>query len=449
MNIILRFATLFVIPLAAAAFGSSTFGGVRRSQALNGWVRDFFKDRSDDGESKLLIQRISEKRVEGANLIEQPENTEKPDWEMKDDGIFGYVPDKEMTGVEPHMSRVCATFSQQLYDMNERDEFQLSTKDHKTEVIMYDNHGDLNTATVPFGVAVCGDTMILGWRGTRTTLDKLNDVAASPQSSVAWRKHAKTIKAQGSFTSIVQNDIVTHETEIIEEAKKRGIKEIVTTGQSLGGGAAQIAHLILRAQIQDENSPWAELKGINVRSVAFCGPMSTVLLDNASPETDLFVGELIENSCNMIYSNDVIPRTYGYLSFVEDYVDDVVESGALTQMLPLPSIVKRIIEMRGRVEDGLGDLVDKAKNDERVEDFVKVYSQYRHIGNVIHYESEDSKPRVLKDMGAFYKNSLGEKDIFRDVKYKHVSKPVDDFMKWHMDIIRGPGLSYPPIELSK
>jgi hypothetical protein len=83
----------------------------------------------------------------------------------------------------------------------------------------------------------------------------------------------------------------------------------MTLQQSLGGACSQLGHMILRAQIQDENSPWHVLDGkVNVRSVAFCGPMTTVLLDNASEETDKFVQEIAENSVNFIYKNDPIPR---------------------------------------------------------------------------------------------------------------------------------------------
>lgn len=72
--------------------------------------------------------------------------------------------------------------------------------------------------------------------------------------------------------------------------------------------------MILRAQIQDEDSPWHVLDGkVNVRAVAFCGPMTTVLLDNASEETDKFVQEIAENSVNFIYKNDPVPR-YDLLS---------------------------------------------------------------------------------------------------------------------------------------
>ena len=78
---------------------------------------------------------------------------------------------------------------------------------------------------------ISGDTIILGWRGTSSIADGINDAAASPQSSFAWRKHAKTIKAHGAVTSIVHNALVTHEAELINFIKANPrIKEIVTTG---------------------------------------------------------------------------------------------------------------------------------------------------------------------------------------------------------------------------
>ncbi len=135
-----------------------------------------------------------------------------------------------MTGVEPVMTQLCSTISSQLYNKASADEFMLSTKDIKTELLIYDDHGDFFDATPPFCVAVTGKTMILGWRGTSGLADGLNDAAASPQSSLAWRKHCKTIMAQGAMTSIVHNDIANHEKAIIKKAQELGITEIITTG---------------------------------------------------------------------------------------------------------------------------------------------------------------------------------------------------------------------------
>ncbi len=32
-----------------------------------------------------------------------------------------------------------------------------------------------------------------------------------------------------------------------------------------------------------------------------------------------------ENSCNIILSNDVVPRRYGYLSFINAFAEDIVD----------------------------------------------------------------------------------------------------------------------------
>ena len=415
-----------------------------------GFVSGLLGDKEDNDfiakEAKAILKRFGKKTPNASKeKTEVEEQKELIDWEVKADGMFGCLPSKEMTGVEPAMTQLCATISMQLYSKSSFDEFKLSTKDMKTDLFIYDNHGAFFDATPPFLVAITGKTMILGWRGTSSLVDGLNDAAASPQSSLAWRKHAKTIKAQGAMTSIVHNDIVTHEKAIIAKAKELGITEIITTGQSLGGGCSQIGHLTIRAQIQDEVSPWNELQeqGVNVRSVAFCGPMTTVLVDNATPGTDEFVEGLWNNSCNFVYKNDPVPRAYGYLSFIEDLVDNATED--LTKAIPLPWILKRLFDVQGKLED----LVAGAKDNESLVGVLGIFSQYRHMGNLVYYESEDAKPVVLKDMGAFHKNTKGEKNLFRNIKYKPVKKPIEDFMGWHMDIIRAPGLSYPREDLMK
>jgi hypothetical protein len=170
--------------------------------------------------------------------------------------------------------------------------------------------------------------------------------------------------------------------------------------------------------------------------------MTTVLLDNATPETDAFVKKLWDNSCNFVYNNDVVPRGYGYLSFIQDFVVDAQSD--LIKKAPVPGIAKRMLDFQGKLEH----LVESAETNEKLTGLFGVLSQYIHMGNLIYYESQDAKPLVLKDMGAFYKNTAGATNLFRSIKYKPVGTPMDEFMGWHMDIIRGPGLSYPENELS-
>jgi hypothetical protein len=227
-----------------AAWGGWSFGRKNKKESLvpdeddepkaeGGFTSSIMGDQEDadavQKETKILLGRFTKGKTI-SKVVEKSEKEEQVDWEVEDDGIFGYLPTKEMTGVEPKITQLCSTISRQLYSKASADEFMLSTKDIKTELFIYDNHGDYFDATPPFLVAITGKTMILGWRGTSGLLDTINDAAASPQSSLAWRKHCKTIKAQGAMTSIVHNDIANHETAIIKKAKELGITEIVTTG---------------------------------------------------------------------------------------------------------------------------------------------------------------------------------------------------------------------------
>jgi len=184
---------------------------------------DKIKEDSDSFVSRWLKKKkvkAKDDLISGVELI----------FSGKKDGIFKHKPSKEMTGVEPEMTQLCSTISAQLYSCTSFDEFKLSTKDNQCDLYIYDNHASLFNATPPFCVATTGKTMILGWRGTSGLMDGLTDCAASPQSNIAWRKHAKTIKAQGPMTSVVLNDIANHEKAIIKKAKELSITEIITTG---------------------------------------------------------------------------------------------------------------------------------------------------------------------------------------------------------------------------
>jgi hypothetical protein len=179
--------------------------------------------------------------------------------------------------------------------------------------------------------------------------------------------------------------------------------------------------------------------------------MTTVLLNNATPETDAFVKKLRDNSCNFIYKNDVVPRGYGYLSFIQDFVEDaipdLISKVPVPKMIPWPitSLLKRKAK---KLIGNVDSMVDTAVKSEQLSGLLTVMSQYIHVGNLIYYESEHAKPLVLKDMGAFHENTAEETDLFRSIKYKNVNSPMEEFMGWHMDIINGPGLSYPEHELS-
>lgn len=117
-----------------------------------------------------------------------------------------------------------------------------------------------------------------------------------------------------------------------------------------------------------------------------------------------------------------MPRGYGYLSFIEDFIDNSLSD--IAKKVPVNRVVRRILDLEGRLED----LVEGAKDNESLVGLLGVFSQYRHMGNLIYYEDENAKPKVLTDKGAFYKNTKGERNLFRSVKYKPVESPLSEFM---------------------
>jgi len=452
MKVACAASALLLLPALGFGFApASSKPPLKTTSSLEmSFIRNIFCDRSDteEEEKKTIVNRFGKSIIKGikggVEVLEGPEEEdEKKHYQNKVGGNFDFLPTKEMTGVDIHVTRLCATMSKQAYELTDglKDKFMLNTDDHKTEVIIEELQDIFQPTNPNFGACISGETMILCWRGTspgKSPLDLVNDVAYSPTSSIVWRKHAKTIKIQGAMASLCNNDVAIYEETIISACKKHGIKEIVTTGHSLGGGIGQIAHTILRAQIQDESSPWSELKGVNVRSVVFSAPMTTLFVDNFTEETEAFIDEIDENSCNLILSNDVIPRGYGYLSFINDYMEDVIPK--LGPYLAGDKRMKSFL-LKRLVEKVANAQAEKVLNSEVLTNQVSVLSNYIHPGKIVYYENAKAKPRILKDMGAFNKNSEN-KDTFRSVKYQPTKTPIDDFMNWHNDIVKAPGLAY-------
>ena len=184
------------------------------------------------------------------------------------------------------------------------------------------------------------------------------------------------------------------------------------SSHSLGGGIAQIGHTLIRAQIEDENSPWHKLKNVEIKSLGFSGPMTTQIVeDGMSDETAAFLEELNENSCMVVYKNDVVPRCYGYGSYMSACADDC--ASGLGQFLlddkPFPFLVSKFIV------DKMATMAENhVSASEPVRDIVGVWSNYVHLGNIVSYMGFRSEPQTLKDYGAFHKNS-GKKNTFRSV----------------------------------
>ena len=234
---------LALLPTTMGFAPASPTAHVQSSSSLKmSFIRDRFADRTGtETEERSLVSRALDEAISkgveaGLTSLEGCSREEElKHYDDKVDGNFKHLPSKDMTGVDTHITRLCATMAAQAYQLHDgrMENFKLSTDDDEVEVILQEKQGKFQPTSPTFGACVSGDTMILCWRGTaagESPTDLINDAACSPSSSIVWRKHSKTIKIQGAMASLCNNDIGNHEEFLIEECKKRGIKEIVTTG---------------------------------------------------------------------------------------------------------------------------------------------------------------------------------------------------------------------------
>ena len=164
-----------------------------------------------------------------------------------------------------------------------------------------------------------------------------------------------------------------------------------------------------------------------------------------SKETEAFIDEINENSCNLIYSNDPIPRAYAHLTFMNDFLDN-----AISKLLPYLAKEKKL--KPGLVKIIFTRIIRNKKNDllkkEMIADMVSVMDEYIHPGNIVYYKSAQSEPCVLKDYGEYDQSclSIGR---FRSypARYRPSKDPLGEVNGWHLDIVMGPGLSYDDSEL--
>lgn len=229
---------LCLLPSSLAFVPSSSKTKRQTATSLNGFFQDFVRhrNRTTEKEKEEIFKRFEnpiKNGIVGDFLPPTPEEeAEAMENDLKTGVDFKHMPTHSQTGVDVHICRLAATLSRQLYHIHKgkKEKLMLSTDKDETEVVLLDKQGVFGPTNPTFAACVSGDTMLLGWRGTATLPDGVNDVAWSPTSSVAWRKHAKNLKLQGAMASLCLNDIANHEDMIIKECKKRGIKEIVTTG---------------------------------------------------------------------------------------------------------------------------------------------------------------------------------------------------------------------------
>mmetsp|Transcript_55250 Transcript_55250/g.61774 ORF Transcript_55250/g.61774 Transcript_55250/m.61774 type:complete len:489 (+) Transcript_55250:96-1562(+) len=345
-----------------------------------------------DGNDEQLQQ------LSGTKQKEAPVLSSWSPWPEKGMVSIETAPTKSMTGVEPILFRLCQSISGQSYNAKSKTDYLFSdfeTESFKPEVVICEMHKGFENTTPAFVVTIVGTTMILAWRGTHTLMDDVTDISFSVAASNRWKPLAGTIKVQAGFLSIVENDMVVHEDDIIKLIKDRGIKEVICTGHSLGGGIAQVCHLMLEAQLSVvDESPWKSLENqIVIRTVAIEAPMGVVfdpkhrspllhLLRGDDKKGHMFLEKCGANMCCTVYNNDVIPRTYGQVSWIIEMIDNL-----LLDVTGHKDEDKRIYLAKKLLFKILGGGV-AFKERATILPIVTTMLRYKHLGKAIYYDAE-------------------------------------------------------------
>ncbi len=359
---------------------------------------------------------------------------------------FKYSPKKEDTGVDEAITKLAAALSGQIYGVAKIEDFDLSQPNLKVENVLFDNHDVLSVVSPYFAGVVADSTMVIGWRGTTDDImNIITDVNVTPATSARWSNVSTDIKVHGGFHPIVENDFCRWESTIIELMEKHGITELITTGHSLGGGIATVAHLAIEGDLLKEKSVWKDYadklksqgKEFKVRCIAFSAPSS--IFNVAAPDNAVvndFLKKVEDTSCNIIYSTDPVPRLPGYLEFIDTLVRELIPE--------VKAEVKQSFGFLGSVGARFVDLVagyeTLVKNQKPLVDAM----QYcRHVAKIIYYENDAVEPIRLKDYGVLGHGGTpnGIKN-FRDIKWEETPDVMGSIMTTHSCTVRGPGLGY-------
>ena len=178
---------------------------------------------------------------------------------------------------------------------------------------------------------------------------------------------------------------------MVELITKHNVKRVCFTGHSLGGGIANVAHLVVRAQLKKAGSPWHKLDGeVDCLACTFASPPTIVRLyeEKNMPPPPLIV-ELDASSSNLVYGCDIVPRP-GMLAYVGDFLEIVVPQ-IIDKKLPVAlRVVIGLIKIK-KLETVAGGAVKKLKTSGTA----YIMNKLTHLGTAVYQKSENEEYMYL------------------------------------------------------
>lgn len=340
------------------------------------------------------------------NLTAAPSPT-APKFEKNADQIDS----PDIDGVDKSITEICANLSHQIYSVKEKDQFKM--KEDTDKVVIFDNHGELDIANPAFVVAVTGKTLIMGWRGSNSTLDFISDASFAPVTAPELGEAKSGIRGHGVMFSFISSDLAMHQTEIVKHIKNKNnpLERIVFTGHSLAGSLANVAHLFVQAQINEGSSVWCDLEHLTLKTVAFAALMSTIDQDEVGCENETakkLMKDVGKNTYNIIFGLDFAPRLYSYTDYLYNLLKETI-----------PNTIENHGGFWVKIASGPISAYALDFIRARLQELMPIMVKYRHLGTLLYYEDKDARvPLKLRDTGPPEDNVFGDKDELKHYSLK-------------------------------
>ena len=390
-----------------------------------------------------------------------------------------HLPQKNMTGLEPDLVQLLSTISMQLYN-NESSVEQFNFTGNKYGTInstYYESNGIFECTNSPFVVVVVDHTLIIGWRGSTTLFDWIRDFSFNVGSSSRWGSLSTVVKAQGGYLSLVEDQLVTNEEFLLNIIEKQNITRIISTGHSLGGGVAQVAHLWLEGSLSNDtvnggyiNPKWHDLRlqrrgnntDLTVFTMAFEAPSTTLFV--ASVDDDLnqrgrdFLNQCGVNMITTCFGNDLVPRMAGNYNFAVKILTSTLERLEELSLFTLGFVtaaatyemVTAVTTYRFLKNFHVYSHIDNRIGTEKESCLLNIADQYQHIGKILYYANMDAKPEIYVDDrdGGFdlddgTDTNYPQFDSIHPIPASDTISGYDDSLYYdHMAIVAAPGLTF-------